>query len=206
MAADDFAVRAARPADRPARTAAFAGLHASRQPGAGRSRARVAAHRCAAHAGHAPRSVGFRGGLCDAARLRTRVSVRPRTRGLPDPHHDRHARRADLLVPARGSALPARAPRADGAAAANRRRAERAGHDLGDRSRPVALQPDRAALHARARRNGVVPEGRHRDAQRALQCADRATRARGGAFARADAAGRADGGAASRFSRSACTS
>ena len=52
------------------------------------------------HALELARPVGLRGGLRRAARLRARLPVRSRARGLPRPHHDRHARRADLPVPA----------------------------------------------------------------------------------------------------------
>ena len=55
------------------------------------------------------RPVGLRGGLRGAARFRPGLPVRRRGRGLPGPHHDRHARRADLPVPPhRVAALPGR--------------------------------------------------------------------------------------------------
>ena len=72
-----------------------------------------------AHArGRLRRSVGLRAGLREAPRLRAGLSVRSRSRGLSRARDDRHARRADLPVPAdRDAPLPG-APAADRAAEA----------------------------------------------------------------------------------------
>ncbi len=102
-------------------------LHPRRRVAPRSPRRRAARHRAGlARDRGAPRTcididgpLGLRGGLRRAARLRPRLPVRPRARGLPRPHHHRHARRADLLVPAdRGALHP-------GAAAADSRRRTR---------------------------------------------------------------------------------
>ena len=86
--------------------------------------------------------VGLRGGLRGAPRLRARYPLRPRPRGLPRPHHDGHARRADLPLPAHRGAPP------PGAAAPDRRRrdahAGEPGHLQHHRPRSLALRPARA--------------------------------------------------------------
>ena len=110
--------------------------------------------------------------------------------GLPRPHHHRHARRADLPVPAhRVAHFPARLlqtspPR-------RRARAKPGTYTLIDLD---LSRYDRLASRfaARAARGALVPQVRHRHAQRRLQPADRADRAGGDRLARAPAPHRAD--------------
>ena len=78
------------------------------------------------------RPLGLRGGLRRAARLRARATLRARARGLPRPHHDRHARRADLPVPADRVAPSSRPAPPDLAARARRRRQRRARYAIID--------------------------------------------------------------------------
>ncbi len=132
-----------------------------------------------------PRRLGFRRGVCGAVRFRQALSLRPRKRGLLDPHHHRHPRGPDLHVPDdRGTLLPW-PPGADVTAAPGGRH----GRQLcADRSRSVALRPDRPAIFARAGRGRGLPEVGHRDTQCAFQCHDRRDRAGGDQIESADAA------------------
>ncbi len=110
--------------------------------------------------------VGLRGGLRRAARLRARLPLRPRARGLPRPHHHRHAHRADLHVPAGreprtspgGWCRPSPAARARGRGGPGALHAHRPG--------PVEVRHARGALPAGAARGPVLPQGGHRHAQR----------------------------------------
>ena len=98
-----------------------------------------------------------------------------------------HVEQICLFLLAEARELPG-TPRADLAAASGR---GEAGHLHRDRPRPVALRSPRLALRRAAARGAVLPQVRHRHAQRRLQPADRAHRARGHRLARAPAPHRA---------------
>ena len=108
LAADGGALPARGPARSPLRAAARrAARRAGRRPSrptSRRSRPRPRCARTSSTSATRGTSRQVYGALHDFARG---VPVRPRARGLPGPHHDRHARRADLPVPAdRVAALP----------------------------------------------------------------------------------------------------
>src|SRR6185437_4457556 len=91
------------PAGRPPRPPLRA-LAPARGRGARRGRARRCPPRLAGDRGarrplRARRPLGLRGGVRKAPRLRARLSLRARARGLPRPHHHGHPRRPDLHAP-----------------------------------------------------------------------------------------------------------
>ncbi len=136
------------------------------------------------HHGRARRPVGLRGGVRRAPRLRARLPVRAGPGGLPRPHHHRHARRADLHVPAhRVAALP-------GAAHCRRRRRSAREAARGRARTRSSISTSRGTTASRRasrkeqREGRVVPQGGHRRRERRVQPADRADRA-GGDRARA---------------------
>ena len=140
-----------------------------------------------------------------AARLRPRLPVPAGRRGLPRPHHDRHPRRADLPVPAHRVAPLPRPAAADVAAAAAPRRGG-PGSYCDHRSRPVEVRPDRLALRRQQPRGPVVPQVRHRHAERRVQPADRADRAGRRSRPARPCCSRARPAPASRSSRAGSTS
>ena len=107
---------------------------------------------------------------CTTSPRRTR-SIR--RRGIPRPHHHRHARRPDLSVPAhRGAPLPGQA---DPVAPKQDQRSD--GRVPDHRPRPVALRPHRRPLPPRVTDKHRRFQIRHRHPQRGVQPADRQNRA-----------------------------
>ena len=167
MAADVFALPARGPARRSLRAAPRATPRhqpggAACAPTSRRSRRRP---RCACIRSRSARPLGFRGGLRRAARLRARPTPSTPSARTTCPHHHRHARRADLLVPAdRGALLPG-APAADLAAAAGKRASAPGTYALIDLD--LSRYDRIAARFAREQQESTgVPEVRHRHAQR----------------------------------------
>ena len=106
-----------------------------------RHRRSVAGDRGPAAPARLRRSLGFRGGLRQAARLRPGLPLRSRGRGLSRPHHHRHPRRPDLPVPADRGALPSRPPAPDPPAARHGRTASGTGASSTSTCRATTASP-----------------------------------------------------------------
>ncbi len=115
--------------------------------------------------------MGLLGGLRRTRRLRRALPV-ARERGLPRAHHDRHARRADLPVPA---VRDARDPRSAAASVAERQAASGARRRHRPRAREV--RSARGAVPRTPGSRRVAAQARDRHPQRALQHDDRGARA-----------------------------
>ena len=180
--ADALGAVAAHGVALPARGSAGGPAGAASRPAVSRGwRARRRRHRAgvtgdggATSNGWRSRPLGPGGDVRRAARLRAALPLPSRAGGLPRPHHHRHAHRADLHVPAGG--VPAHPRR--GWSRRRRRHGPRQGRRPGTythhRPRPVEVRHARRALPAGAARGPVLPQGRHRHAQRRLQPAHRA--------------------------------
>ena len=170
LAADRGSVPARRSRSSAGSSCCTAAHRAARGDGGRPISARVSPEtRCARTLVELRRPVGLRevyGALHDFARS---LPLRPGPRGLSGPHHDRHARRADLPVPADRVALLPGAAAADRAAEAPRRGRSPASYS-DHRSRPVeATTASPRGFEQQQREDVVVPQVRHRDAQPRLQ-------------------------------------